>query len=71
LAVTEPFSFKAVVEEVNKQTDLVAMMKAAPKYLKSYSMSYSQALEKGFIKDGLISKEEALEIEKKLIEPQA
>ena len=40
LAITEPFSFKAVVEEVNKQTDLVAMMKAAPKYLKSYSMSY-------------------------------
>ncbi len=40
LAVHEPFSFKAVVEEVNKQTDLVAMMKAAPKYVKQMSMSY-------------------------------
>jgi large subunit ribosomal protein L20 len=40
IAVNEPFSFKAVVEEVNKQTDLVAMMKAAPKYLKANAMSY-------------------------------
>lgn len=71
LAVTEPFSFKAVVEEVNKQTDLVAMMRAAPRYLKTTGMSYGQALEKGFLREGLISKEEALAIEKSLIEPEA
>ncbi len=33
LAINEPFSFKSVVEEVNKQTDLVSMMKSAPKYI--------------------------------------
>ena len=60
LAVTEPYSFKTVLEEVNKQTDLVAMMKAAPKYAKAASLSYTQALQKGFLKEGLISKEQAL-----------
>ena len=69
LAQTEPFSFKAVVEEVNKQSDLVAMMKASPKYLKVAGMNYAQAMSSGLIKDGYISKEEAAEIERKLIEP--
>lgn len=69
LAINEPFSFKSVVEEVNKQTDLVAMMKAAPKYLKASGMSYASAMQAGLIKDGLISREEAAEIERKLIEP--
>ena len=45
LALTEPFSFKSVVEEVNKQTDLVAMMRAKPRYLKTQGMSYAQALQ--------------------------
>lgn len=40
LAINEPFSFKAVVEEVNKQTDLAAMMKISPKYMKIKGMSY-------------------------------
>ena len=40
LAINEPFSFKSVVEEVNKQTDLVAMMKQSPKYIKAAGMSY-------------------------------
>ena len=71
LAVNEPFSFKAVIEEVNKQTDLVAMMKTAPKYLKVTGMSYQAAIEKGFLKEGLVSKEEAEAIESKLIEPKA
>ncbi len=31
LAINEPFSFKAVVEEVNKQTDLQSMMQAKPR----------------------------------------
>lgn len=70
LAVNEPFSFKAVIEEVNKQTDLVSMMKAAPKYLKAAGMSYQLALEKGFLKEGTISAEEAEALEKRLIEPQ-
>ena len=69
LAGTEPFSFKAIVEEVNKQTDLAAMMRAAPKYVKAQGMSYAQAMQTGFIKNGLVSKEEAEEIEKNLIEP--
>ena len=47
------------------------MMKSAPKYLKTTGMSYNAALEKGFLKEGLISKEEAAEIEKSLIEPKA
>lgn len=47
------------------------MMKAAPKYIQAHGMSYQQALEKGFLKDGLISKEEGEAIEKQLIEPQA
>jgi hypothetical protein len=70
LAISEPYSFKSVVEEVNKQTDLVAMMKTAPKYIKTVGLNYQQAIEKGFLKEGRISKEEALEIENKLIEPQ-
>jgi large subunit ribosomal protein L20 len=71
LALTEPYSFKAVVEEVNKQTDLVAMMKAAPKYVKMAGLSYLQAMESGFLREGRITKEQALEIERQLIEPQA
>jgi hypothetical protein len=47
------------------------MMKSAPKYLKSAGMNYNAALEKGYLKEGLITKEEAAEIEKRLIEPQA
>ena len=57
LAINEPFSFKSVVEEVNKQTDLVAMMKSTPRYVKAAGMSYAQALEKGFLQEGLISSE--------------
>ena len=71
LAINEPFSFKSVIEEVNKQTDLVAMMKSAPKYIKSAGINYQQAIEKGFLREGLISKEEAAEIEARLIEPKA
>ena len=41
LAINEPFSFKSVVEEVNKQTDLVAMMKSTPRYVKAAGMSYA------------------------------
>jgi large subunit ribosomal protein L20 len=59
LAVNEPFSFKSVVEEVNKQTDLVAMMKSAPRYLKASGMSYENALKAGYLKEGLISEEQA------------
>lgn len=47
------------------------MMKTAPKYLKVSGMNYQQALEKGFLREGLISKEQAAEIEAGLIEPQA
>ncbi len=69
LAITEPFSFKSVVEEVNKQTDLVAMMSAKPRYLKAQGMSYAQAIEKGYLREGLITPEDAAQIEKTLIEP--
>ena len=70
LAVNEPFSFKAVLEEVNKQSDLAAMMRSTPKYVKAHGMNYAQAIEAGYIKEGFISKEQAAEIEKSLIEPQ-
>lgn len=33
LAITEPYSFKAVVDEVNKQVDLKEMMKPRPRVL--------------------------------------
>ena len=69
LAITEPYSFKSVVEEVNKQTDLVAMMSAKPRYLKAQGMSYAQAIEKGYLREGLITPEDAAQIEKTLIEP--
>jgi hypothetical protein len=68
LAINEPFSFKAVVDEVDKQADLVAMMKSAPKYVKAHGMNYAQAMQAGYIKDGVISKGEAAEIERKMIE---
>ena len=70
LAVTEPFSFKAVVEEVNKQADLKAMMKCGPKYLKIGGVSFNQALEKGFLRTTAPTPKELEEIEKSLIEPQ-
>jgi hypothetical protein len=44
------------------------MMRAAPKYVKAQGMNYAQAMQAGYIKDGLISKEEAEAIEKNLIE---
>lgn len=47
------------------------MMRAAPKYIKAAGMSYQAALEKGFLRDGVVTKEQALEIEQQLIEPQA
>jgi hypothetical protein len=47
------------------------MMKASPKYMKVAGMSYAQAIEKGYLREGLISDEQAKEIEKQLIEPQA
>ena len=47
------------------------MMKSKPKYIKAAGMSYAQALEKGFLQEGLVSVEQAKEIEKMLIEPQA
>jgi hypothetical protein len=48
LAVSEPYSFKSVVEEVNKQADLVSMMKRSPAYMKVTGMSYKQAIERVF-----------------------
>lgn len=41
IAINEPYSFKAVIEEVNKQTDLKSMMKISPKYLATKGMNYS------------------------------
>ena len=32
LAINEPYSFKSVVEEINKQTDIASMMKVRPHY---------------------------------------
>ena len=64
LAVTEPFSFKAVIEEVNKQSDLKAMMQSKPKYLAAQSMSYEQALKSGFLRMTKPSPEELKELEK-------
>ena len=55
LAISEPYSFKSVVEEVNKQADLVSMMKRSPAYMKVTGMSYKQAIEKRrFLKNGAL-----------------
>jgi large subunit ribosomal protein L20 len=70
LAVSEPFSFKSVVQEVNKQSDLQAMMKTSPRYMRISGMSYQQALEKGFLREKAPTPQELAEIEKQLIEPK-
>jgi hypothetical protein len=45
------------------------MMSAKPRYLKAQGMSYAQAIEKGYLREGLITPEDAAQIEKTLIEP--
>ena len=45
------------------------MMKAAPKYVRAAGMNYQQAVEKGFMREGLITREEAEAFERQLIEP--
>ena len=45
LAVNEPFSFKAVIEEVHKQVDFKEQVKVKPRYLQARGISYDQALQ--------------------------
>ena len=40
LAVSEPYSFKSVFEEVNKQTDLDSMMRHSPKFINLRGVNY-------------------------------
>ncbi len=40
LAVSEPFSFKSVVDEIDKQMDVKALMKQAPRYVTMKGMNY-------------------------------
>ena len=71
LAINEPYSFKAVLNEVNTQTDLKQFAMVDSKISKLKSMSYTDALQKGYLREGPApTKEEALEIEKMLIEPK-
>ena len=70
LAVTEPYSFKCVFDEVNKQSDVASMMQAAPRYAKLRGVNYAEALQKGFLKEGALTKEEIEQMEKNLIEPK-
>ena len=41
LAINEPLSFRAVVDEVDKQIDLKSLIKRSPLYLKAHGMSYA------------------------------
>ena len=64
LAVNEPFSFKSIVEEVNKQTDLQTMMKAGPRYMKERGMNFEEAMKSGYLRETVPTKDELEVIEK-------
>jgi ATP-dependent phosphoenolpyruvate carboxykinase len=60
MAVNEPFSFKAVVTEVNKQSDVINMMKIRPRLAEMRGMNYEQAMKAGYLREGPApTKEEA------------
>ena len=58
LAANEPFSFKSVLEEVNKQTDLKSMIKFSAKSKKAHAVSYAEALSQGYLRETIPTKEE-------------
>ena len=64
LAINEPFSFKAVVQEVDKQSDLKSMIKISPKYLATRGMNYHQAMQAGYLRESAPTPAELLEMEK-------
>ena len=64
LARNEPFSFKSVIQEVDKQSDLKAMMKVSPRYLSVKGMNYHQALQAGYLRETVPTPEEIAQIEK-------
>ena len=68
LAVNEPFSFKAIVEEVTKQNNFKEFETIQPRRAKMRGMMYEEALQKGKLRAGGPPTEEELkEIEALLI----
>ena len=57
LAITEPYSFKAVLDEVSLQAGFTEMLKRRPCVQQMTGVSYASAIERGFIKQAKLGEE--------------
>lgn len=71
LAINEPFSFKAVLDEVSVQANLSEITKRRPLINAMHAVSYPEALAKGFVKEGKPTDADLAAILGASVEPKA